>query len=109
MTYFYQSIFYDKNANNERTKEDLKRLHHMKGLEFIMSFSLPELSIFHIKKQYRSSENKVTPIAIYYVYQGRIYEAPSLNRVISSKLRNLSYYLNESLTLLSDYVENNNK
>ena len=82
-------------------------MQYMKGLEYVLSYSLPELSIFHIKKQYRSNEKKVTPIAIYYVYHGRIYEAPSLSRVISSKLRNSAYYLNESLTLLSTYVENN--
>jgi MED6 mediator sub complex component len=107
MPYFYQSVFYDKSANNEKTKEDLKKLVHMKGLEYNISYSLPELSIFHIRKQYRSSEKKITPIAIYYVYHGRIYEAPSLNRVITSKLKNLSYYLNDSLNLLSDYAENN--
>ena len=105
MSYFYQSVFYDRAANNEKTKEDLRKLVFMKGLEYNISFSLPELGIFHIKKQYRISERKVTPIAIYYVYHGRIYEAPSLSRVLNSKLRNLSYYLNESLCLLSDFAE----
>lgn len=105
MGYFYQSIFYDKSANNEKTKEDLKKLQYMKGLEYVVNYSMPELGIFHVKKQFRSSEKKVMPIAIYYVYHGRVYEAPSLNRVISSKLRNLSYYLNESLGLLSSYAD----
>jgi hypothetical protein len=107
MSYFYQSVFYDKSANNEKTREDLKKMQYMKGLEYNISGSIPELGIYHVKKQYRSSEKKVTPIAIYYVCHGRIYEAPSLNRVITSKLRNLSYYLSESLSLLSEYAENN--
>ena len=105
MGYFYQSVFYDRSANNEKTKEDLKKMQAMRGLEYVVSYSMPELGIFHIKKQYRSGEQRTTPIAIYYVYHGHVYEAPSLNRVISSKLRNLSYYLNDSLRLLSDYAE----
>lgn len=107
MHYFYLSIFYDKTANNEKTKEDLKKLQFMKGLEYTLTYAMPDLGIFHIRKQYRSSEKKVTPIAIYYVYHGRVYEAPSLSRVINSKLRNMSYYLNESLSLLSNYLETN--
>jgi mediator of RNA polymerase II transcription subunit 6 len=109
MRYFYMSVFYDSNANNEKTKEDLKKMQFMKGLEYELCYSRQNLGIFHIKKQYRSSEKKVTPIAIYYVYNGRIYEAPSVSKVISSKLRNISYYLRESLDFITQSAENNKR
>lgn len=108
MTYFYCSIFYDKSANNEKTKEDLKKMKYMRGLEYILTYSLPDKGIFHIKKQYRTNEKKVTPIGIYYVYHGRVYESPSLSRVISSKVRNMSFFLNDSLNLLTSYLETQN-
>lgn len=108
MTYFYCSIFYEKSANNEKTKEDLKKMKYMRGLEYILTYSLPDKGIFHIKKQYRTNEKKVTPISIYYVYHGRIYESPSLSRVISSKVRNLSFSLNDSLNQLTSYLETQN-
>lgn len=96
MQYFYLSIFYDKAANNEKTKEDLSRLKSMKGLEYLVVHSMPELGIFHIRKQYRTGERRVTPIALYYVYGGMIYEAPSLGKLLKNRVRNIALFLHKS-------------
>lgn len=90
MDYFTQSIFYDRSANNEKTKEDLTRLKYMKGLEFVLVHSRPEAGIYHIRKQFRHGEKKFTQLALYYILGGRVYQAPSLATVINSKLRNLA-------------------
>lgn len=41
MDYFYRSVFYDRNANNDKTREDLTKLKSMKGLEFSLLKSIP--------------------------------------------------------------------
>lgn len=104
MDYFYISVFYDKAANNEKTKEDLGKLKFMKGLEYTLVHSIPEAGIFHIRKQFRHSERKITPLALYYVLGGIVYEAPSLHRVLDCKIRNLSFSLNQSLENLSSFI-----
>jgi len=105
MHYFYMSVFYDKSANNEKTREDLSRLKYMKGLEYMLVHSIPEVGIFHIRKQYRQGEKKIIPISMYYVLSGKIYEAPSLGKVLQAKLRNLSFCLNQSLYNLAACAE----
>ena len=107
MTYFYSSIFYDKSCNNEKTKEDLNKLKHMRGLEYIplLSHSIPSKGLFYIKKQFRTSDKKVIPIALYYVYYGRVYESPSLSKVISAKIRSAAFFLNDSLNTLASHLE----
>ena len=42
MDYFYGSVFYDRNANNDKTREDLSKLKSMKGLEFSLLKSIPQ-------------------------------------------------------------------
>jgi hypothetical protein len=107
MNYFYNSLFYDKSCNNEKTKEDLHKLKFMRGLEYIplLSHSIPSKGIFYIKKQFRTSDKKVIPIALYYIYYGRVYESPSLSKVINAKIRSTSFFLNESLTSLASHLE----
>lgn len=105
MSYFYFSIFYDKAANNEKTREDLSRLKLMSGLEYILEHSIPEQGIFHIKKQFRYNDRRVTPLALYYVISGKVYEAPSLNRVLTTRLRNFAFNLDTSLKSLSKYAK----
>lgn len=107
MYYFYNSIFYDKNANNEKTMEDLSLLKSMRGLEFALVHSMPDIGIYHIKKQFRHSERKVTPIALYYVMSGKMYEAPSVHNVFSAKLRNLGFCLNKAFNQLAEFTDNN--
>jgi mediator of RNA polymerase II transcription subunit 6 len=90
MTYFSLSVFYDRSANNEKTKEDLSRLKYMKGLEFVLVQSKPEAGIYHIRKQFRHGEKKFTQLALYYILGGYVYQAPSLAAVLNAKLRNIA-------------------
>lgn len=107
MQYFYLSVFYDKKANNEKVKEELSLLKTMRGLEFAMVHSIPDLGVYHIRKQYRHSEKKVTSIALYYVMSGKIYEAPSIYRVFSVKLRNIAHSLDQALTQIAGLSNRN--
>ena len=45
----------------------------LRGLEYALVHSVPEIGIFHIRKQFRHSANKTTPISLYYVLGGKIY------------------------------------
>lgn len=99
--YFYLSSFYDKAANNEKTREDLSRLKTMKGLEYIFEQPNPQVPIFHIRKQYRHNEKKTTDIALYYVHLGRIYQAPALSAVLQTRLHNISTNLQSSLSAVA--------
>lgn len=99
--YFYLSSFYDKAANNEKTKEDLSRLKTMKGLEYVFEQPNPEVGIYHIRKQYRHNEKKTSDIALYYVHLGRIYQAPPLSAVLQTRLQNISINLQSSLNAMA--------
>ncbi|CAG9330019.1 unnamed protein product [Blepharisma stoltei] len=105
MNYFYLSIFYDKAANNEKCIEDLARLKNLVGLEYILDHSIPELGIYHIKKQYRHNDRRVTTLALYYVVAGKIYEAPSINKILTTRMRNFAFNLDASLKYLSKYAK----
>lgn len=99
--YFYLSSFYDSNANNEKTREDLSRLKTMKGLEYVFEQPHPQVEIYHIRKQYRHNEKKTTDIALYYVYLGRVYQAPALSAVLQTRLQNISVNLQSSLNAMA--------
>jgi len=99
--YFYLSSFYDKAANNEKTREDLSRLKTMKGLEYVFEQPNPQVAIYHIRKQYRHNEKKTADIALYYVYLGRIYQAPALSAVLQTRLQNISINLQSSLSAMA--------
>ena len=90
--YFALSPFYDKNCNNERLKMQrlsLDQLKSMQGIEYELlpnvGKQLPQ-NLFLIRKQKRSSRMQVTPIAMYYVLDGTIYQAPNTYSILTSRL-----------------------
>lgn len=107
MDYFYLSVFYDKAANNGKTKENLAILKTMKGLEYELSYAQPAFKTFHVTKQLRESKVKTLPIAVYYIQCGKIYQAPSLANVISYRLRQAAFTLEQSLRSLEECTEVN--
>lgn len=96
MDYFYGSVFYDRNANNDKTREDLSKLKSMKGLEFSLLKSIPQQGIYQIIKQFRHNESNVTALAVYYVSNGQIYQSPNLIDVLSVKVLALQHFMQKS-------------
>lgn len=90
--YFALSPFYDRSCNNERLKMQrlgLEQLKNMRGVEYEL---LPNLAqqlpqqLFLIRKQRRSSRNQVEPLAVYYVLDGTVYQAPNIHAMLTSRL-----------------------
>ncbi|KAJ0403793.1 hypothetical protein ATCC90586_003785 [Pythium insidiosum] len=90
--YFALSPFYDRSCNNERLKMQrlgLDQLKNMRGIEYEL---LPNLAkqlpqqLFLVQKQRRLGRTQVTPLAIYYVLDGTIYQAPNIHAMLTSRL-----------------------
>lgn len=90
--YFALSPFYDRSCNNERLKMQrlaLDQLKNMRGVEYEL---LPNAAkqapqqLFIVRKQRRSSRTQVEPLAIYYVLDGTIYQAPNIHAMLTSRL-----------------------
>lgn len=90
--YFALSPFYDRSCNNERLKMQrlgLDQLKNMRGIEYEL---LPNLAkqlpqqLFLIRKQRRGGRTQVEPLAIYYVLDGTVYQAPNIHAMLSSRL-----------------------
>lgn len=85
--YFSLSQFYDSNCNNElinMQRLDMSLLTTMSGIEYSVSSPCPELFIVH--KRYRSiNPPKLDLISSYYIYDGHIYQAPTLHAILSTR------------------------
>lgn len=65
----------------------------MKGLEYVLVHSIPDQGIFHIRKQYRHAEKRITGISMYFVHGGKVYEAPNMYKILNTRIRNISLSL----------------
>lgn len=90
--YFALSPFYDRSCNNERLKMQrlgLDQLKNMRGVEYEVlpnaAKQLPQ-QLFLIRKQRRSSRTQVEPLAVYYVLDGSVYQAPNIHAMLTSRL-----------------------
>ena len=90
--YFALSPFYDRTCNNERLKMQrlaLDQLKNMRGVEYELmpnvAKQLPQ-QLFLIRKQRRSGRTQVKPLAMYYVLDGTIYQAPNIHAMLTSRL-----------------------
>ena len=98
MHYFALSPFYDRSCNNEKIKMqrlELDRLKTLRGIEYETLPSPPPqpnvASLFLIRKNRRLSPNQVKPLAVYYILDGTIYQAPNLHAMLTSRLVNVLY------------------
>ncbi|KAJ0397909.1 hypothetical protein P43SY_002417 [Pythium insidiosum] len=105
--YFALSPFYDRSCNNERLKMQrlgLDQLKNMRGIEYEL---LPNLAkqlpqqLFLVQKQRRLGRTQVTPLAIYYVLDGTIYQAPNIHAMLTSRLKKCSYRVNKAFHALA--------
>ncbi|RLN37200.1 hypothetical protein BBJ28_00013259 [Nothophytophthora sp. Chile5] len=90
--YFALSPFYDRSCNNERLKMQrlgLDQLKNLRGIEYELlpngAKQLPQ-QLFLIRKQRRSGRTQVEPLAIYYVLDGTVYQAPNIHAMLTSRL-----------------------
>lgn len=97
--YFALSPFYDRSCNNERLKMQrlgLDQLKNMRGIEYEVlpntAKQLPQ-QLFLIRKQRRSGRTQVEPLAIYYVLDGSVYQAPNIHAMLTSRLVRLALCL----------------
>ncbi|KIY51332.1 MED6-domain-containing protein, partial [Fistulina hepatica ATCC 64428] len=111
--YFASSMFYDKQSNNQVLRmqtmhtgmpilneaEELKRF---TGIEFAVVHCEPP-SLFIIHKRDRISPDEVRPLAVYFIINNRIYEAPDLYTVLSNRLHATLHSLQTSLDILRDH------
>ncbi|CAN0293881.1 unnamed protein product [Pylaiella littoralis] len=121
LDYFALSPFYDKACNNEQCRmqgvDPKEGLLNLTGLEFMLEDLPPEMSflqpgqpapvgpqprrLFVIKKQVRKSRTSVEVQAIYYVMEGVIYQTPTVQKLIKSRLNKFTHHLNNAFVELS--------
>ncbi|OCH96685.1 MED6-domain-containing protein [Obba rivulosa] len=111
--YFATSMFYDKQSNNQVLRmqtmhtgvplqneaEELKRF---TGIEFAVVHSEPP-NFFIIHKRERLSPEEVRPLAVYFITNNRIYQAPDLYTLISNRLLTSLHALQSSLDILRSH------
>eukprot|EP00271_Cylindrocystis_brebissonii_P008966 TRINITY_DN23533_c0_g1_i1.p1 TRINITY_DN23533_c0_g1~~TRINITY_DN23533_c0_g1_i1.p1 ORF type:complete len:292 (+),score=57.75 TRINITY_DN23533_c0_g1_i1:720-1595(+) len=99
--YFAESPFYDRSCSNEQLRMqgihplDMDQLKNVGGrkpsLEYILA-SFQEPHLFTIKKQLRDGE-KATGVALYYVLDGSIYQAPSLYGALGARMSRALHHI----------------
>eukprot|EP00039_Didymoeca_costata_P010158 m.136156 g.136156 ORF g.136156 m.136156 type:complete len:269 (-) comp14724_c0_seq7:1991-2797(-) len=108
MEYFCQpdsNPFYDRSCNNQRIKQQTgvaadpeKMRKTMTGLEYTLGRSQgAKLNV--IFKQHRISESEVNPLAVYYMIEGKVFQAPSLSSVLSSRFHVALSHIQKALQL----------
>eukprot|EP00904_Undaria_pinnatifida_P002721 jgi/Undpi1/1244/HiC_scaffold_108.g14158.m1 len=127
LDYFALSPFYDKACNNEQCRmqgvDPREGLLNLTGLEFMLEDLPEEMSflppgqpapvgpqprrLFVIKKQMRKSRTSVEVRAIYYIMEGVIYQTPTVQKLIKSRLNKFTHHLNNAFVELSKLAELN--
>ena len=56
------------------------------GIEFVLTTADDEQNLYIIDKRYRSSPIEATTISVFYILNGVIFQAPTLKKIIDSKV-----------------------
>jgi mediator of RNA polymerase II transcription subunit 6 len=106
--YFALSPFYDRSCNNERLKMQrlgLDQLKNLRGVEYELlpnaAKQLPQ-QLYIIRKQRRSGRTQVEPLAIYYVLDGTVYQAPNIHAMLTSRLVRTAFVLGRVKEILTN-------
>ena len=81
----------------------------MTGIEFRVEPTLHEPRLFVIKKLQRTSPTKDMALAVYYVLDGWVYQAPSVHAVLSSRAAKCSYHMRNAFSKLSQCADLKNR
>mmetsp|Transcript_21195 Transcript_21195/g.25517 ORF Transcript_21195/g.25517 Transcript_21195/m.25517 type:complete len:184 (-) Transcript_21195:2581-3132(-) len=90
LDYFSESPFYDRACRNEQARRQallLSRLPIQPGIpEYVLHTKGVEPHLYIILKQQREDHDTVKRLAIYYVLDGTIYQAPTLHAALSARM-----------------------
>lgn len=108
MAYFAMSPFYDKSCNNELVhmqRLDEALMATMEGIEYSL---LPPVCehLYRVTKSRRTVAPKpsLTLLAVYYILNGNIYQAPTAHAVLSSRIVQSLHHLRRSFDTLQAHA-----
>jgi len=111
LDYFSLSPFYDKQCSNEVCKmqgfsqnQIQNQLKAMTGVQYVLDEGVQDARLFVVKQEYRQSNSYATLQAIYYILEGTIYQAPSVQSLMHSRLSRLAFNLEKCLDTLRNHV-----
>ncbi|PSC68914.1 mediator of RNA polymerase II transcription subunit 6 [Micractinium conductrix] len=94
LDYFALSPFYDRACNNERAflagKPRAAPPAMGEGVEYLLADSQPP-HLFILRKLYRQSLGAITTLAFYYILDGAVYQAPSLQAALLARMQRCMY------------------
>ncbi|ETV99499.1 hypothetical protein, variant [Aphanomyces invadans] len=105
--YFAGSPWYDKNCNNEILKMQRRPLEHLQGMTGIEyelqpndAKQVPQI-LYVIHKKNRTGPRTAHVMAVYYVLDATIYQAPNTYTLLTSRLKKCSFRVNKAFKALS--------
>jgi MED6 mediator sub complex component len=108
LDYFALSQFYDRACNNELIKMqrlDPALISTMEGIEYtLVSPSAPNLFRIAKSKRVITPQPSVTLLAVYYVVNGVVYQAPSAHAVLSSRVLQSLHYMRNAFDLMQSHA-----
>lgn len=107
LEYFSLSQFYDRSCNNELVKMqrlDPALMSTMAGIEYSLASHQSE-HLFIINKSRRTTAPKpsLELLAVYYIVNGNIYQAPSAHAVLSSRVLQALHHLRSSFDVMQKH------
>jgi mediator of RNA polymerase II transcription subunit 6 len=107
LDYFSLSQFYDRSCNNELVKMqrlDPALMTTMDGIEYKLLGQSSD-SLFRVSKSRRTVTPKpaVTLLAVYYILNGNVYQAPTAHAVLSSRVLQSLHHLRKSFDTLQKH------
>jgi mediator of RNA polymerase II transcription subunit 6 len=108
LDYFSLSQFYDRSCNNELVKMqrlDPALMSTMAGIEYKLLPS-PSENLFLVSKSRRVTAPKpaVAVLAVYYILNGNVYQAPTAHAVLSSRVLQALHHLRNSFDVLQSHA-----
>jgi len=108
LDYFARSSFYDFACNNEIIRQrglDLSKLATLPpGVEYLIH-DAQEPHLFVVRKQMRHSPKSATPLAFYYILDGRIYQAPPLHATVSSRMSRCLFNIQAAFKKIQEDID----
>jgi hypothetical protein len=108
LDYFSLSQFYDRACNNELVKMqrlDPALMSTMEGIEYsLVSPSSPNLFRITKAKRLISPQPSVTLLAVYYIINGVVYQAPSAHAVLSSRVLQSLHYMRNAFDIMQRHA-----
>jgi hypothetical protein len=108
LDYFSLSQFYDRACNNELVKMqrlDPALMSTMEGIEYsLVSPSSPNLFRITKAKRLITPQPSVTLLAVYYIINGVVYQAPSAHAVLSSRVLQSLHYMRNAFDIMQRHT-----